>query len=520
MWARISLVLITVLAASGCGASRVTHRTPARNPPPGPQPPYRWLVRISGPPPTIAAENRARGTRAWQLRGAASEVGGRAYGTVAGYVSRQAVAAGQTERIYVSAPGSKSVQIQIFRIGWYHGAGGRLALMSKRLRVRAQPSCTRRPATGLTECNWHSTLSFRIPPALPSGVYIVRMSARTGAADCMFVVRATRPQPLLVQLPTSTYEAYNAWGGNSLYSGGHDRVGITRTTQGIAVSYERPYDSISGAGQFFARDVAIVGFLERYGYPVSYTTSESIDRDPGQVFRHRALIDAGHSEYWSQRQELAFRRARDAGESLLFFSSDTLAWRVRYSPPARTLVAYKEHALLDRDRAQPSGAFPDGGASLTGSAYTGCITPRLHQPGPPTYHYYAWRPASPLRPAWLFAHTHITAATRIPGIVGYELDARTPFSPPWTIVVGSGFAVCGERLPGEAVAYSGYYGVADTTLYTARSGAVVFTTGTLGWELGLEPVPNASPDAPRAPDPRVVAMTRNLLGYVLRTRRR
>ena len=32
---------------------------------------------------------------------------------------------------------------------------------------------------------------------------------------------------------------------------------------------------------------------------------------------------------------------------------------------------------------------------------------------------------------------------------------------------------------------------------------------------GLEPVPNASPDVPRAPDARLVALTRNLLEHVL-----
>ena len=44
----------------------------------------------------------------------------------------------------------------------------------------------------------------------------------------------------------------------------------------------------------------------------------------------------------------------------------------------------------------------------------------------------------------------------------------------------------------------------------------MFDTGTMGWELGLEPVPSASPDAPLASDPRVVAMTRNVLDRVLR----
>jgi len=60
--------------------------------------------------------------------------------------------------------------------------------------------------------------------------------------------------------------------------------------------------------------------------------------------------------------------------------------------------------------------------------------------------------------------------------------------------------------------------LAETTIYTAPSGAIVFDTGTMGSELGLEPVPSASPDAPRAPDPRVVEMTRNLTARVLRRR--
>jgi hypothetical protein len=56
---------------------------------------------------------------------------------------------------------------------------------------------------------------------------------------------------------------------------------------------------------------------------------------------------------------------------------------------------------------------------------------------------------------------------------------------------------------------------AETTLYSARSGALVFATGTLGWEYALSPVPQASPDAPPAPDPRVVALTRNVLARAL-----
>jgi hypothetical protein len=534
-WRPTTAAVIVCVAVAGCGggADRHTFAPPQARAAVAGVPvsfggTYRWLVRTTGAQPSVAGENRFPGTTAWRLSGPAGDIGGVAQGNVFGYVSREAVRVGQTERIYVGAAGARTVRIRIFRMGWYGGSGGREVLVSAPLRVRIQPPCTHRFTTGLTECAWHPTLSFVVPSALPTGVYIARLSARTGERDCLFVVLAVRPQPLLAQLPTAAYEAYNAWGGDSLYPGGADRVGITRTTQGVAVSYERPYDSITGAGEFFARDVAMVRFLERYGYPISYTTTESVDGDPGQLSGHRALIDFGHSEYWSERQALAFARARNSGTSLLFLGSDTMAWRIRYARASRaatdagapdlTIVAYKEYAVLDPDRLSPTGLFPDGGATVTGSAYLGCITPRLTQPGPPTYRYYAWVPGPRLRPTWLFAHTRLSASRPIRGIVGYELDARTALSPAGTDVVGGGAALCMRPERGEPSPRAGEQ-VAQTTLYTAPSGALVFNSGTLGWELGLEPVPSASPAAPRAPNPYLVAITRNLLAHVLEARR-
>ncbi len=522
-----ALAMVSACSAlAACGGGR--HRPPTEH---GvtrsPAGPYRWLVPTTGAPPTIAAENREPGTTAWRLPGPPEDVAGLGRGDMSGYVAQQATRPGQIERIYANAPGAHSLHIGIFRMGWYGGTGGHEVLVSSALPAVVQPPCAHQSRTGLTECAWHPTLSFQIPSSLPSGVYIAKLSASTGVSDCIFIVEATTPAPLVAQVPTSTYEAYNAWGGDSLYTGGADSVGLTGTTQGVEVSYDRPYDSVTGAGQFFARDVAMVRFLERYGYPVSYTTSESVDQDPGQLLGHRGVIDFGHSEYWSERQRQGFARALASGESLLFFGSDTLAWRVRYEPATRAsseagraahvIVGYKEHAALDPNISQPTGFFPDRGASLAGSAYLGCITPRLGQPGPPTYRYYSWSPAPGLSPSWLFAGTGITPGTSIPGVVGYELDQRTPLAPPGTRTIGGGTAPCmgaGASEPGEPVPGPGD-DRADSTLYTAPSGAIVFDSGTLGWELALEPVPSASPDAPRAPDPRVVAMTRNLLAQVL-----
>jgi hypothetical protein len=484
--------------------------------------PYRWLVRTQGAPPSIARANAEAGTTAWRLPGAATLSGGERRGALAAYVSHQAIAPGEREDLYASAPGARTLTVHVYRMGWYGGLGGRLVLRSARLRTSPQPPCSHRSSTGLTECRWHATLSFTIPPALPSGVYIAKLHASSGAqSDCLFVVRSLAPARLLVEIPTATYEAYNAWGGDSLYPGG-EPVAATGSTQGVEVSYDRPYESQTGAGQFFIREVAMVRFLERYGYPVAYTTIESIDGDGAQLRGARAVLDVGHSEYWSARAQRAFAEARDRGTSLVFISSDTLAWRVRFAPASAAssqageadhrIVAYKQFAQRDPDRSEPSGTFADGGAALTGSAYDGCITPRVAQPGPPVYRYYAWTPHGRLQPAWLFAGTGVSASSSVGGIVGYELDERSPFSPAGTQLVGGtvGVPCLPETEPSPLHGTS-----AETTLYVARSGALVFATGTLGWEYALSAVPQASPDVPAAPDPRIVAITRNLLARVL-----
>jgi hypothetical protein len=487
---------------------------------------YRWLVDTKGPAPSIGQENAAPGTRSWRLPGGPATIGGIARGPVEGYVAAQTISPGQTERVYVDAPGARTVTLRVYRMGWYGGRGGRLVLESSPLPAQSQPRCTHRSRTGLTECDWRSTLSFAIPRALTSGVYIVKMTTNRGSQrDCVFVVRAAHPAPLLVEIPTASWEAYNAWGGDDLYPGGSKRVLLTGTTQGVEVSYDRPYETQTGAGQFFIREVAMVRYLERHGFPVSYTTISSIDEDPGQVTGTQAVIDTGHSEYWSERDEHAFQSALSRGTSLVFISSDTMAWRVRFAPataassqagePDHVIVAYKEYVAKDRDRSDPTGLFPLGGANLVGSAYDGCITPRIPQPGPPVYRYYPWRASRDLTPRWLFEGTGITPDAVIPGVIGYELDEVAPGTPPGTRVLGGGSVAClSEDEPSPIRGYS-----ADSTLYTARSGGLVFATGTLGWEYALSPVPQASPDAPTRPDPRIVRMTDNLLEYILAGRR-
>ncbi|MGH2870707.1 MAG: N,N-dimethylformamidase beta subunit family domain-containing protein, partial [Solirubrobacteraceae bacterium] len=178
------------LGLAGCGggsAASPGHGEPAPKAAgfePRGHPSYRWLVRAGGPPQSIRAENRQPGTRGWRLPGPGADIGGRSRGAVTGYVARPSVLPGQVERIYVSATGARRVRITVFRIGWYRGRGGRAVLQTGWLRVVSQPGCRHSFTSGLTRCDWRPTLSFVVPSALASGVYIAKLSTSAAARDC------------------------------------------------------------------------------------------------------------------------------------------------------------------------------------------------------------------------------------------------------------------------------------------------------------------------------------------------
>jgi len=75
-----------------------------------------------------------------------------------------------------------------------------------------------------------------------------------------------RVAALLYQQSTSTYQAYNNWGGKSLYD--YSSVGRRAAT----VSFDRPYRD-DGAGDLFAWELYMIRWLEHSGYDVSYSTS-------------------------------------------------------------------------------------------------------------------------------------------------------------------------------------------------------------------------------------------------------
>ncbi|HYY99036.1 MAG TPA: N,N-dimethylformamidase beta subunit family domain-containing protein, partial [Pyrinomonadaceae bacterium] len=126
----------------------------------------------------VQTENAKPGTTAWRLTKPASAR------EIEGYASLTSVNRGGQVTLYVSTAES-SYTIEVYRMGWYDGAGARLVLGPVSRAGGAQPTPTPDPTTGLAECRWTNGYVLSVPnnPADPtdwaSGVYLVLLTSGT-----------------------------------------------------------------------------------------------------------------------------------------------------------------------------------------------------------------------------------------------------------------------------------------------------------------------------------------------------
>ncbi|MET0558381.1 MAG: PKD domain-containing protein [Solirubrobacterales bacterium] len=300
-------------------------------------------VTCPNPNPVVNENNcMGAGSTAWQLNN--YDQGG-----ITGYATKSSVNFGESVPLRIAlASGSGSAEVNVFRMGWYGGAGGRLVYQAKKVTVNNDRYCeSPDTTTGYWSCeNWENTLTIPGSSLPASGVYIARIKDLATSQDnqILFVVRNDSwKSALLYKLPTATYQAYNNFNGHSLYrfnSAGFET--ITGTSRAVKVSFDRPYvNSYDEANWFFKADFPMVEWMERQGYEVDYTDSVSVSENPGQLLNHKTLVISGHDEYWSGAEMAGYKAAREAGVNLASFSGNTAYWRVRYEDNFRTLVCYK-----------------------------------------------------------------------------------------------------------------------------------------------------------------------------------
>ena len=435
----------------------------------------------------ITDENQRPGDPSWQITYAAANH------EVEGYGARMTLAAGDPLDVHLNVDRPRNVTWAVYRLGWYGGAGGRKLDAGGPIAVVPQPACPHDSVTQRVECHWATAFTWRIPADALAGVYLVKLTADGMERYVPFVVYDGRPADIVMNVNVSSWQAYNDFGGESLYE---DASGTMPHGKAWEVSYDRPFNESFGAGRLLYWEVHALRFIEALGYDVTYTTALDLTHDPLLPLQTHMFLSIANDEYWTVGERDAVEHARDRGINLAFLGADQALWRIRLQPssagvPDRVIVCYK--ADQDRDpvlaKLGPSAstarfrddpdARPENG--VIGVMYnTWLLVPQPMVVSDPTH--------------WVFAGTGLRAGDTLPGIIVGETDTlyANGYQPSGLQVFAATPLADAEGGPWHAHAAS----------YTHASGAEVIAAGTFGWAAGL---------SPEQGDPRVARMVRNVL---------
>jgi hypothetical protein len=458
----------------------------------------------------IARENQKPGTRDWMLTNTRIDPATKyRCPWIEGYSSHTSARAGETIDFKISTNPASEFTVDVFRLGYYGGAGGRLVASLGATKGITQPD----PPIGtkrVRDCQWSTSHSLKIQRDWPSGVYLAKLTALTSGVQSyiIFIVRDDRPADFIFQCSDNTWQAYNRWPSQfALYDDGKE---TWYWGGGVQVSFNRPYGKYcqifdaplsTGSGEFLLWEFPVAYWMEQHGYDMTYISNRDTHSDPNGLLRAKGFLSVGHDEYWSIEMFNNVKSAIGHGVNVALLSGNAVCGRILYSPdfrketnraferigvfgPPGGTIEFKSMSSLTHDRPYAN--------ELVGAHSTGPVTGGAD-----------WTCALPEH--WLFAGTGMKKGDSIPGLVGWEWHGDPAKIPGLEIVAtGPTFSAPGKPNGGTFTA----------TIYPGPKNNFVFNAATIWWGDGLsEPPGYLRPKAyigPRGPDARLQQITRNL----------
>ena len=459
----------------------------------------------------IRRENERPGTRDWLLENTRIDPATKyRCPWIEGYCSRTSVRAGEHISFHVSTNPASPFSLDIYRMGYYGGDGGRHI---KRLgpfpgRIQTDPPVG---PNRVRDCQWSPCATIQIPRDWVSGVYVGKLTVEREQLQSyvIFIVRDDRRADFIFQCSDTTWQAYNRWPNQfALYDDGKNEW---YWGAGVDVSFNRPYGKYcqisdaplsTGSGEWFLWEFPFAYWLESQGYDVTYISNLDTHTDPQGLLRAKGFLSVGHDEYYSIEMFNHLQAAIGAGLSVAFFSGDTCFGRIDPRPDSNGAA----NRIYGR-----TGVFgPPGGTrdfvamdslphqrpyanELVGAHSTGPVTGGAD-----------WICSQPDH--WIFEGTGMKPGDGIPGLVGWEWHGD-PAPIPGLEVVSTGPT---QSKPGELNG-----GIYTATVYPGPKANFVFNASTCWWADGLAAPPGyVRPSVyttPKGPDARAQRITTNVL---------
>jgi hypothetical protein len=345
------------LAVAACAGGRPPHQAAAR-------PPVRTRPRTTGTttPPAVVhtrldsgvvvptagwlmAENQKTGTLNWIVTQLPPEH------SLEGYASQVSAVNGDDVALFINTTAA-AVQVQAYRMGYYGGLGGRLVHQTDMVVAGPQPAPVITPGVGTVSCPWSTTLTLSIDQTWPPGCYLLKLVGSGGQQQYIpLTIRDdTSTAAFVFQNSVTTWQAYNLFGGYSLYYGPNSAGKPVFANRARAVSFDRPYPLTwaAGAADFMGNELPLLFHLESLGLDLTYWTDVDLHANPSLLMNHNCLFSLGHDEYWSNEMRTGAATACNAGVNLAFMGANACYRQIRMQPtsvgPNRLEICYKSAA--------------------------------------------------------------------------------------------------------------------------------------------------------------------------------
>ena len=481
----------------------------------------------------VADENSKPGTTDWQLTYIRSKDHRSA--SLEGYCSRTSVKAGEQIDVFISSEQDTEVTIDVYRMGYYGGKGGRYITRLGPFPISPQPT----PPVAqhrLRECRWARTTAISIPNDWLSGVYLGKLSCRHHRYESyiIFVVRDDRMADIMFQTSDTTWNAYNKWPDDfSLYDSDLPRQAHSTRSW---VSYDRPYGKYpqvvdqplsQGSGEFLLWEYPLCFWLEQHSYDVTYCSNVDTHADAKGLQRAKCFLSVGHDEYWTLDMYNNVKRAIENGLNVGFLSGNSVKWVIDIQPATniqevdsrtglsragmrletnpdpegnrfRTVYRLGRFGgLSDEEKAKANYAGPFAIVGPNEGLLMGSRNPSVPNGSGD------WIVRKPDH--WIFEGTGMKEGEAIPGLVGWEHHGD-PSNIQGLEVVAAGRTVNNGGKESESAA----------TVYPGPKGNWVFNAATIFWCIGLSKPPGLVPPyshfgRPHGEDERVQRITSNFL---------
>ena len=390
---------------------------------------------------------------------------------ISGYVSPASVAPGGTIGVKLSARQVTSCVVSVVRlrgnadgsVGVAVGEAVETVVIPQAIPVDAWQS----------GCGWQTTVSVDIDAAWQSGIYSARAITPHGtvACDAVFVVRPGEAQHsnLLLLANTNCWNAYNAWGGVSNYSGYDDVVTLSFERPNPAAAPNAWHNGGYNANHLTAAEIWMSTWLEDAGYEFDVCSDRDFHNGDPDPTSYKAVILSTHPEYWSQTMAQRLLDYVAGGGRLLYWGGNGIFRQVEFADDGRSMTTGSTPAWFC------GNAWADGPKPrrLLGVAYE-----FAHDTLYPARCGYIVAQAD----HFLFAGTGLVNGDVIGrvgrnggGACGWEVDCAIDFGE------GNGSAPPDEQILGygELVTAEGYTG--HMTYYDNDAGGFVFAIGSISF---------------------------------------